>query len=307
MAATSPPVSPAFHVSVSISSFRVPFWSRRLLVSKPTCARLCVPAGVNFTRKGLLVSDAAAGGWRELRAVLCLPPRARVWRGQIVTGGWPKRPPRGEVGGGQLLAAAPSACADNSKLMVAKVFPSLSEILKPLKESTWKETYHMLQKRTNILNCLQWKGLSICNLGRQRLKIELSGDNCAEFTTRGTFTLLLLVLNLLLIPAGATSAPPLSPSPPGNYRDRGRQRPPAIALSPLSSQCWAGEDQSHQNSRDFYNSQILIPISLSGMFLSMVSTTSHEPNLTKSDQTFRCLVGLTFSLSRRGSEGKFKE
>ena len=114
-------------------------------------------------------------------------------------------------GGGQLLTAAPSACADNSKLMVAKVFPSLSEILKPLKESTWKETYHMLQKRTNILNCLQWKGLSICNLGRQRLKIELSGDNCAEFTTRGTFTLLLLVLNLLLIPAGATSAPPLSP------------------------------------------------------------------------------------------------
>ena len=31
---------------------------------------LCVPAGVNFTRKGLLVSDAAAGGCRELRAVL---------------------------------------------------------------------------------------------------------------------------------------------------------------------------------------------------------------------------------------------
>ena len=222
MAATSPPVSPAFHVSVSISSFRVPFWSRRLLVSKPTCARLCVPAGVNFTRKGLLVSDAAAGGWRELRAVLCLPPRARVWRGQIVTGGWPKRPPRGEVGGGQLLTAAPSACADNSKLMVAKVFPSLSEILKPLKESTWKETYHMLQKRTNILNCLQWKGLSICNLGRQRLKIELSGDNCAEFTTRGTFTLLLLVLNLLLIPAGATSAPlPLPPAIIETEGDRG--------------------------------------------------------------------------------------
>ena len=36
----------------------------------PVVSRLCVPAGVNFTRKGLLVSDAAAGGCRELRAVL---------------------------------------------------------------------------------------------------------------------------------------------------------------------------------------------------------------------------------------------
>ena len=36
----------------------------------PVVSQLCVPAGVNFTRKGLLVSDAAAGGCRELRAVL---------------------------------------------------------------------------------------------------------------------------------------------------------------------------------------------------------------------------------------------
>ena len=78
-----------------------------------------------------------------------------------------------------------------------------------------------------------------------------------------------------------------------NYRDRERHWLPAIALSPPPFiPSTPVEDRSSRNRRDFYNSQILIPIFLSGMFLSMAST-SHNPNLTKSDQTFRCLVGLT--------------
>ena len=83
-----------------------------------------------------------------------------------------------------------------------------------------------------------------------------------------------------------------------NYRDRERHWLPAIALSPPFIPSTPLEDRSSRNRRDFYNSQILIPIFLSGMFLSMPST-DHNPNLTKSDQTFRCLVGLTSS--RRGS------
>ena len=84
-----------------------------------------------------------------------------------------------------------------------------------------------------------------------------------------------------------------------NYRDRERHWLPAIALSPPTFiPSTPLEDRSSRNRRDFYNSQILIPIFLSGMFLSMPST-GHNPNLTKSDQTFRCLVGLTSP--RRGS------
>lgn len=84
-----------------------------------------------------------------------------------------------------------------------------------------------------------------------------------------------------------------------NYRDRERHWLPAIALSPPPFiPSTPLEDRSSRNRRDFYNSQILIPIFLSGMFLSMPSA-GHNPNLTKSDQTFRCLVGLTSP--RRGS------
>ena len=57
-------------VSVSISSLLVASGSEFQTLVPPVVSQLCVPAGVNFTRKGLLVSDAAAGGCRELRAVL---------------------------------------------------------------------------------------------------------------------------------------------------------------------------------------------------------------------------------------------
>ena len=67
-----------------------------------------MPAGVNFTRKSLLVSDSVVSYER-----FCPPLLQEVWRGQIVTGASdPNDPSGGEMGGGggeggvQLVAAA---------------------------------------------------------------------------------------------------------------------------------------------------------------------------------------------------------
>ena len=54
-----------------------------------------MPAGVNFTRKSLLVSDSVVSYER-----FCPPLLREVWRGQIVTGASDPNDPSGGVGGG---------------------------------------------------------------------------------------------------------------------------------------------------------------------------------------------------------------
>ena len=53
-----------------------------------------MPAGVNFTRKSLLVSDSVVSYER-----FCPPLLREVWRGQIVTGASDPNDPSGEEGG----------------------------------------------------------------------------------------------------------------------------------------------------------------------------------------------------------------
>ena len=61
-----------------------------------------MPAGVNFTRKSLLVSDAVVSYER-----FCPPLLREVWRGQIVTGASdPNDPSGGGEGGVRLVSAA---------------------------------------------------------------------------------------------------------------------------------------------------------------------------------------------------------
>ena len=80
---------------------------------------LCVPAGVNFTRKGLLVSDGRRGGVVSYER-FCLPLRLRCDEVKLLPVGDPTDPSGGEGGYGQLLTAVPSASADNSKLMAVQ-------------------------------------------------------------------------------------------------------------------------------------------------------------------------------------------
>ena len=65
-----------------------------------------MPAGVNFTRKSLLVSDSVVSYER-----FCPPLLREVWRGQIVTGASDPNDPSGggdggDRGGVQLVAGA---------------------------------------------------------------------------------------------------------------------------------------------------------------------------------------------------------
>ena len=77
-----------------------------------------MPAGVNFTRKSLLVSDSVVSYER-----FCPPLLREVWRGQIVTGASDPNDPSGEEGGGQggcpIGLSSVWASADNGKLMAA--------------------------------------------------------------------------------------------------------------------------------------------------------------------------------------------
>ena len=84
--------------SVSISSFE--FLSARgswFRVSPVVSRLLCVPAGVNFTRKGLLVSDGREGGVVSYER-FCLPLRVRCDEVKLLPVGDPTDPSGGRRG-----------------------------------------------------------------------------------------------------------------------------------------------------------------------------------------------------------------